>query len=362
MKRMTAMLLVLVLAISVLAGCGSKTNEETTTTAQAETTTQQTTTETTTAETTTETTTEATTEAPVAKADVNIAALKGPTVIGMTKVVADAAEGNTANNYNFTIAGAADEITGSLVKGEIQIAAVPTNLASVLYNKTQGALKIAAVNTLGVLYILENGETIQSVADLKGKTIYAMGQGTTPEYTLRFMLSQNGLDPDKDVTIEFKSEATEVVGVLAKTEGAIGMLPQPQVTAAMMQNEKLRVALDVTKEWESSVDNGSTVTTGCLLVNAAWAAENPEVLEAFLEEYKASVEFVNNNVDEAAQMLEKLDLFKAGVVKKAIPMCNIVFLTGDDMKTKVSGYLKVLFDQNPQAVGGQLPDDGLFLE
>ena len=355
MKRMTAMLLVLILAISVLAGCGSKTSDETTTTTKEETTTA----ETTTAETTTE---ETTTEAPAAKADVNIAALKGPTVMGMTKVIADAAEGNTANNYNFTIAGAADEITASLVKGDIQIAAVPTNLAAVLNNKTEGGLRIAAVNTLGVLYILENGESIQSLEDLKGKTIYSMGQGTTPEYTLRFVLAQNGIDPDKDVTIEYKSEATEVVGVLAQTEGAIGMLPQPQVTSAMVQCETLRVAIDVTAEWEKSVDNGSTVTTGSLIVNAAWAAENPEVLEAFLEEYKASVDYVNGNVDEAAQLMETLDLFKAGVAKRAIPMCNIVFLTGDDMKVKVDGYLQVLFDQDPASVGGALPGEKLYLE
>ncbi|MBR1757838.1 MAG: ABC transporter substrate-binding protein [Lachnospiraceae bacterium] len=354
MKRIIAWALVLVLTMSVLVGCGNTQKEETTT----EATTQETTTVT---ETTTETTTEETTTEAAKKVDVNIAALKGPTVIGMTKVIADAAEGNTANNYNFTIAGAADEITPGLIKGEIQIAAVPTNLASVLYNKTEGKVRIAAINTLGVLYILENGESIQSIEDLKGKTIYSMGQGTTPEYTLRFVLSQNGIDPDKDVTIEYKSEATEVVGVLAQTEGAIGMLPQPQVTAAMAQNDKLRVAIDVTEQWEKSVDNGSTVTTGSLVVNADWAAENPEALAAFLEEYKASVEYVNNNVDDAAAKLEELDLFKAGVIKKAIPMCNIVFITGDDMKTKVSGYLQVLFDQNPASVGGALPGEEIFL-
>ena len=352
MKRITALLLVLVLGFSVLVGCAGKTSEETTTTTETQ------------AEppkvAPTETTTEAESEETVEKAEMKAAALKGPTAMGMTKLIVDAQEGKTANNYTFTIAGAADEITASLIKGDLQIAALPTNVASVLYNKSEGKVQIAAVNTLGVLYILENGESIQSVADLKGKTIYAMGQGTTPEYTLRFMLSQNGLDPDKDVTIEFKSEATEVVGVLAKEQGAIGMLPQPQVTSAMMQNEALRIAIDVTAEWEKTVDNGSTVTTGSVVVNKAWADANPEVLAAFLDEYKASVEFVNANVDEAAQLMEQIDLFKAGVAKKAIPMCNIVFITGDEMQTKVSGYLQVLADQNPQAVGGKLPAEDFY--
>lgn len=343
-------MLVCLLSLSVLVGC-SKTEQDnsTTTDTEAETGTQQ------------ELTTEAEGEEPVEKADVTIAALTGPTAMGMAKVMTDAAEGTTANNYNFTIAGTADEITADLIKGNIDIAAVPCNLASVLYNKTEGKIRVAAINTLGVLYILENGDSIQSVEDLKGKTIYSMGKGTTPEYTLNFMLSSYGLDPEKDVTIEYKSEAAEVVSVLAQEEGAIGMLPQPQVTVAMTQNDKLRVALDVTEQWEAAVTNGSTVTTGVVVVNAQFAEENPEVLQAFLEEYRSSVTFVNENAKEAAAMLEALDIFKAAIAEKAIPMCNISFITGEEMKTKITGYLEVLYDQNPQTVGGKLPGDDFYM-
>lgn len=323
MKKISGALLILALCASLI-GCGSKPQE------------------------------------PKEKLDIGIAALKGPTAIGMIQVMDDAANGTTANNYNFTLAGAADEISPKITSGEIQLAAVPCNLASVLYNKSNGAVKMAAINTLGVLYIVETGDTIQSVEDLKGKTIYSTGKGTTPEYTLNQLLLSAGLDPAKDVTIEYKSEAAEVAAVLAETEDAIAMLPQPFVTTAMMQNDKLRIALDVTAEWEARNEN-STVVTGVLLVNTAFAEEHPDAVASFLEEYKTSTDFVNSNVADAAALVEKFDIFKAAVAEKAIPYCNITLLTGDDMQQKASAYLNVLFEQNPKAVGGTLPDDAFYL-
>lgn len=299
------------------------------------------------------------TKAPAEKIEVNIAALKGPTAMGMVKLMEDAEAGETANNYNFTIAGAADEITSSIIKGEFQIAAVPCNLASVLYNKTQGAVQVAAINVTSVLYIVETGDTIHSVEDLKGKTIYSTGKGTTPEYTLNYLLQAAGIDPAADVTIEFKSEATEVAAILAESTDAIAMLPQPYVTVAMTQNENIRIALDIAEEWGKYTEN-SSVVTGVVLVNKAFAEENPEVVQAFLDEYRASTEYVVANVEEAAALVEKRDIVKAAVAKKAIPYCNIVFLTGEDMKTKVAAYLNVLFEQAPESVGGNLPGEDFY--
>lgn len=328
--RVMALLLGAVMAVGLMTGCGK--NKE----SEAE-----------------------TTQAPAEKIEMSIAALKGPTAMGMVQLMEDAEAGKTANNYSFTIAGTADEITANIIKGEFQIAAVPCNLASVLYNKTQGGVQVAAINVTSVLYIVETGDTIHSVEDLKGKTIYSTGKGTTPEYTLNYLLQAAGIDPATDVTIEFKTEATEVAAMLAESTDAIAMLPQPYVTVAMTQNENIRIALNIAEEWEKYTED-SSVVTGVVLVNKAFAEEHPDAVKAFLEEYKASTEYVAANVEEAAALVEKRDIVKAAVAKKALPYCNIVFLTGEDMKEKVSAYLNVLYEQAPDSVGGTLPGDDFY--
>jgi NitT/TauT family transport system substrate-binding protein len=303
------------------------------------------------------------TPTPVAaaeKMDINIAALKGPTAIGMVKQMEDAAQALTTNNYQYTIAGTADEITTGLVKGDIDIAAVPCNLAAVLYNKTEGKVKLAGINTLGVLYVIETGDTIHSVSDLKGKTIYSTGIGTTPQYTLNYILNANGLDPEKDVTIVYKTEPTEVAAMLAEADNAIAMLPQPYVTSVMMTNDKVRIALDVAKEWEAVSTDNSSVVTGVVVVRSDFLEKNKAAFDAFMTEYQTSTDYVNANVEEAAGLLEKFDIFKAAVAKNAIPYCNITMLQGEDMKTKVNGYLDALYQQNPKAVGGKLPAEDFY--
>ncbi len=294
------------------------------------------------------------------KTKISVAALKGPTAIGMVKLMADAKEGTTAGEYEFQTAGTADELTAGIVKGDISIAAIPCNLASVLYNRSKGGLKVAAVNTLGVLYIVETGNEIQSITDLKGKTIYSTGKGTTPEFALNYILKENGLDPEKDLTIEYKSEATEIATLLAAGTDAVAMLPQPYVTTVMTQNESVRIALDVTEEWNKVTKDGSSLITGVVVVNKTFLEENPEAVKKFLEEYSASTAYVNENVEDAADLVEQFDIFKAAIAKKAIPYCNIVWIDGEDMKEKVSGYLDVLYKQNPDSVGGNLPEDAFY--
>ena len=293
------------------------------------------------------------------KQEISIAALKGPTAIGMVQLMDEAQQGNTANTYQFTIAGAADELTAGISNGDIKIAAIPCNLAANLYNKTNGAITLAGINTLGVLYIVETGENIQTVADLKGKTIYSTGKGTTPEYTLRELLLSAGLDPDTDVTIEFKSEATEVAALLSESDDAIAMLPQPYVTTVMMNNDKVRIALDVTKEWEA-LNSDSTVVTGVVVVNTEFLKENKEAVDAFLEEYRTSTAYAVNQVEDCAALVEKFDIFKAAVAKKAIPYCNIVLIEGEEMKQKAEAYLSVLYAQNPKIIGGAMPNDDFY--
>lgn len=351
MKKTLALLLAACMTLSFAACNNDKKDTEETTQATTEATTVA-----------TEATTE--TETAITPVNVKVAALKGPTAMGMVKLMKDSEDAKDAETtYNFEISGAVDELTPKIIKGDVDIAAVPGNLASVLYNKTEGNVEVIAINTLGVIYIVENGDTIKSVEDLKGKTIYASGKGATPEYGLNYVLLQNGIDPEKDVNIEWKSEHTECAAALATEENAVAMLPQPFVTSVMMQNENVRVALDLTKEWDKTQENAenkSTMITGVVVARKGFVEEHPEALNDFLTQYKASVDYVNSNIEEAAKLIGSYDIIAEAVALKAIDQCNIVCITGDEMKTKYSEYLNVLFDQNPASVGGTLPDDNFY--
>ena len=293
-----------------------------------------------------------TTPTPEAPESIQVAGLKGPTSIGMIRLMED-------SKYNFTIAGTADVIAPKLLKGELDIAAVPANLAATLYNNSKGKVQVIAVNTLGVLYILERGNTLTDMASLRGKTIYTTGKGATPEYALRYLLTQNGLDPDKDVTLVFKSEAPEVVAVAKQTEGAIVMLPQPYVVAAKKQVEDLRVAIDLTAAWDA-LEGDSRLVTGVFVVRTAFAEQYPELVANFLAEAAASAEWVKAEPAQAATLVEKHLGIAAGVATAAIPSCNITHLTGAEMKTVLSGYLATLYAANPASVGGKLPEDAFY--
>ena len=293
-------------------------------------------------------------------ASYSIAALKGPTAMGLVKLMKDSESSETTGNgYTFTLAGSADEVTPALLKGELDMACVPANLAAVLYNKTEGEIEVLAVNTLGVLYIVENGESVQSIADLKGQTIVAAGKGSTPEYALRYLLTENGIDPDNDVTIDWKSEHSECVAALASGQASIALLPQPFVTVAQSKIEGLRMALDLTKEWDA-LDNGSGLITGVIVARRAVVEENPAAVEAFLNDYAASVDWVNANTADAAALIGEYGIVDAAVAEKALPYCNIVCLTGADLLEALPGYLEVLYNASPAAVGGEMPDNSFY--
>lgn len=288
-----------------------------------------------------------------------ITALKGPTAMGMVKMMAEneTAEREYAREYE--IIAAVDEIAPMVIQGKTDIVCVPANLASVLYNKTEGNVQVLAINTLGIIYIVENGNTVTSLDDLKGKTIYASGKGATPEYALNYILTQNGINPETDVTIEWKSEHSECLTSLLTDEGSVALLPQPFVTTAQMKNEGINVAISITEEWDK-LDNGSACLTGAVIVRKEFADAYPEAIESFMADYAASVEFVNNNIPEAAELVGRYDIVPAAVAEKAIPNCNIVFIDGAEMKEKLSGYLGVLYEQVPASVGGQLPADDFY--
>lgn len=290
---------------------------------------------------------------------INIGTIKGPTGIGMSKLMNDSELGETANTYSFDIAETPDITIAKIISGELDAAAVPSNLALSAFNKTNGDVQCAAVVTLGTLYILENGTTINSMADLKGKTIYTFGQGANPEYVINYLLKQNGLTAGVDVNIEFKAQADEVSALMASGEITVSMLPEPSVSAVLTNNSNIRKALNLSDEWDNVSDSNLTMST--LVVRKEFVDVNKKAFDKFLEEYSKSIEYVNQNLDDAAGYCEKYGIIpKAAIAKKAIPGCNIKFISGEDMISSISGYYEVLFNAEPKSVGGKLPDENFY--
>lgn len=355
MKKLFAILLTLVLIASCFAACGQATQPEAGS-MPAQTSTQEAVPTETQEATQTPDPTEATETAPEV---VRVGTLMGPTGMGMAKLMDDAASGSAGGHYAFFVASAPDQIAAEVISGNLDIAAVPVNLASVLWQKTDRNVQVIAVNTLGVLYILENGDTIHSVADLAGKTLYATGQGATPEYVLNYLLAANGLEPNADLTVEYLSEHAELATKMSAGDVALGMLPEPNVTAVLSGNPDVRIALDLTEEWGKVSE--SALVQGCVIVSRAFAAQYPQAVEAFLNEYRASVDFVNADPEAASVMIEAAGIVpKAAVAQKALPNCNICFITGEEMKTAVRQMLEVLYNADPKSVGGALPDDEFY--
>lgn len=302
-----------------------------------------------------------TSDAAGSGAAIRVGSLKGPTSMGLAELMDRAEKGETENDYTFTMAGKADELVGSIASGDLDIVLVPANVASILYTKTQGNVNVIDINTLGVLYVVASDDSISSMEDLKGKTVYMTGKGTTPEYVMNYLLSENGLT-DGDVTLEFKSEATEVASVLKEDSSAVGVLPQPFATAACIQNEALKPVLDLTEQWNLlNKENGSQLVTGVTIVRSDFLKENEEAVKLFIEDHKASAAYTSEHLDEAAEMVAALGIVeKAPIAKKAMPACNIVCITGEEMKSALSGYLSVLEAADAKSVGGQLPADDFY--
>lgn len=298
---------------------------------------------------------------PAAAPTVRIATLKGPTGVGMVHLMQAQRAGTATNDYSFTVTDSPDEVAAKVASGDVDIAAVPTNLAAALYAKTSGGVQLLAVNTLGVLYVLENGSSIHSVADLKGRTIYASGQGANPEYVMRFLLQQNGLDPDTDVTLVFKSEHAEVATLAAQGFAAVVLLPEPFVTTASLKNHDLRVALDLTAEWAKVVTGGSQLMMGGVIARTDFVAKHRAAVTAFLTEYQASIAKATTDVDGTAALCEEFAIIpSAAVAKLALSRLGLTYLAGEQLETGIKGYFQVLYAANPKSLGGVIPDSGFF--
>lgn len=300
---------------------------------------------------------------------VRLAVLSGPTGVGAAKLLADNESGDTIGNYDVTVATDNSEVSTKLINGELDIAAMATNVAANLYNKSNGGIQMLCLSTLGVLYILERGEagftpTVTSLSDLAGETIYAYGQGANPEYVLNYLLRENGLDPESDVELVWQT-AEEVQAAMLTGDARFIMLPVPAATAVLIQSKALEdrdvaSVLDLTEEWDKVTDNG-VLTMATVVVRTEFAQEHPEEVAAFLEDYQASIEYVNNNVDDASLLVEQFGIVpKAAIAKLAIPDCNLVYITGEEMRDQIQGYYEVLYAADPASIGGGIPDDAFY--
>ena len=315
---------------------------------------------------------EAATEAAADDVVVRVASLKGPTTIGLVQMMdttsgiptgdqteAPEAEEGSGISYFYSISAAPDEVLPMVIQGNADIALVPSNAGSVLYNKTEGGVQVIDINTLGILYIVTGDGSIQGFPDLAGKTVYISGKGSSPEYVFDFLLDKAGIADQ--VSVEWKSEHAEVAAVLASDPTAVGVLPQPFVTATLAQNEALSAPIDLTKVWGESVDDGSQSVTGITIVRSAFAAEHPAAVADFLERHAVSVEAVNDDPAAAAELVVQAGIIeKAPIAEKAIPACNVVCITGEEMRDALAGYLQVLYDADPSSVGGAMPGDDFY--
>lgn len=375
MKKIFPVMLTAALGLSLLSGCASSGTDAAS--SAAETTAAETAAETEAAETAApETTSESSSEetaaeeadsaeasaAPAEETVVRVGGLKGPTTMGLVKLMQDAENGEAQNAYEFTMVTAADELTAMVAGDQVDIALLPANVASVLYHKTNQNVSVIDINTLGVLYLVSGDTSITSLDQLAGKTVYLTGKGTTPDYVFNYLLSSAGLSAE-DVTLDFRSEATEVAAILAENPEAVGLLPQPFVTVALSQNDALSIIMDLTEEWDKlqAEDSNSRLVTGVTIVNNDFLSSHPDMVDAFLEEHEASALYTDNHPAEAAELIAAAGIVaKAPIAEQALPYCNITCITGEDMKEALSGYLEVLYEQAPESVGGSLPDDAFY--
>ncbi len=369
MRKAFALFMACAMTAASLAGCSTAASKEASTEAvTAVETTAGTTTETAAPDSNTETiaetapTGEVSLEAPGSTVTLRVGSMKGPTSMGLVSLMDDSSKGTAEGDYEFTMVTDASELVAKMVAGDLDIALVPANMASILYQKTEQNINVIDINTLGVLYVVAADESIDSVDDLAGKTIYMTGKGTSPDYVFNYLLTANGMTAD-DVTIEYKSEATEVAAILKQTPDAIGLLPQPFVTVAMAQNENLKMVLDLTAEWDKVETEGSGLVTGVTVCRSDLLAyeSTKAAVDLFMAEHKESAQFANTNVEDAAALVAAAGIIeKAPVAAKAMPYCSISYIDGEEMKEKLSGYLTVLFEQDPTSVGGKLPEESFY--
>ncbi|WP_312815471.1 ABC transporter substrate-binding protein [Sedimentibacter sp.] len=290
--------------------------------------------------------------------NVTIAGLKGPTSIGMIKMIDERALNTDKYNVSYVTESAPDALTGKIINGEIQISSVPINLAPVLYNKTGGKVQLMAVNTIGNLYIVGTDD-IESIGELEGKMLGMSAKGSTPDFAMNYLLNQNNISDKVELNYAM-DHATMSQSVIAE-DTKVALLPQPFVTQAMIKNSNVKILVDLNEAWKAATNNTSQLYTGAVIVNKDFAENNKDFVEEFLKQYEASVKWVLENQKDASLLVEKNEIMpSAAVVEKAIPYCGIVYEPAHNVKNGLNEFYKILFDSNPASVGGKLPDEGFY--
>lgn len=297
------------------------------------------------------------------RTEMRVATIQGPAGIGMVQLMEENEKQASLNRYDFLVESSAQNLASLVISGQVDIACVPTNLAATLYNKTDGDTRLAALYTLGMLYVIENGNTITQFEDLRGKTLHVSGQGSVPQYAIEYVLDGYGLTDEVEVI--YYADHDELAALAASGSVDLCMLPEPKVTAALAQNPDLRVALDVTEGWaeaaELNEDSDSVLTMGGVVIRAAFLDEHPDAVKTFLSEYKTSVEYATDSIHETSLLVEKFGIMpNAAIAEKAIPNCNIAYLDGEDMVASIRTFYEVLFASNPQSIGGLIPLDDFY--
>ena len=291
--------------------------------------------------------------------NISIAAMRGPTALGLLDLMGD--QDRNFNNYEFHILGSPDEVPPLLIRGEVDIAVVPANLAAVLYNRMEGEVQAFAVVTLGVLHVVDTTGEIHSIADLEGRTIHVSGQGATPEFALAYVLEQNGLTPGVDVNIEFHVEHTEIAALLEAGEAQVALLPEPFVSTVLARVDGLQIALDLTEEWNRVQPEYGLVMSVAIARREFIENNHEAIMLTFMQEYEDSIQFVTNNTSLAAQLAVDFDIIpNIAIAETALPRTNIVFMKYFEMKQNLLGFYQVLYNANPESIGGTMPDSAFF--
>lgn len=291
---------------------------------------------------------------------IRVAALRGPTAMGLLHLMDAHEQGTATGEYSFELAGAPVEIPPLLARGDIDVAVVPANLAAVLYNQMDGAVQALAVVTLGVLHIADMTGEVNAIEDLRGRTIFATGEGATPEFALNYVLKQNGLMPDEDVFIEFRAEAAEIAAAIELGQAEVALLPEPFASTLAVRFDNLRIVMDLTEEW-NRVQQDYGLIMSVVIARRGFLEAYPVAIASFMDEYAASINFMTDNLTEAAQLVVDAGLVPStAIAQAALPRTNMVFITGDEMRRNLMGFFRVLYNANPASVGGALPDEDFF--
>lgn len=326
LKKLFALLLVAAM-LATLAACGTKQDETKTT--------------------------EPSTVSDEREVKTKVAVLNGPTGLGLSKFKND-------RSYAYTVDYHSDpqEIVPLVIKGEVDIAAVPLNLAANIYKKTNGAVQMIAISTLGVLHVLSADESIKNVADLKGKTVYATGQGSTPEYIINYILEKNGIDPEKDIDLQYKSAHNELATLAVEGKAEICILPEYFATKVALKSEKMKKVIDLTDEWNKVSE--AQLAMGCYIARKEYIEANPEIIAEFIDFAEISTNYVNEIMLSTSFLLSEKLFETKEEAEQAVKGSNMVMITGEEMKQIAASNFEVLYNAAPAAVGGELPNDALY--